>query len=70
MRWMRLLPVSALALLAGVQIAVGDECPISVETIKDQMIRESMARYQGPCACEFQLDNAGRRCAERSAHAQ
>ena len=42
-------------------------CDIPIPRIKDQMIRESTARYQGRCPCPYFRDSAGRRCGKRSA---
>lgn len=53
--------------LFAVSPAAGDQCPIPIETIKAQMIAESIGRYPGTCACPYQSDRAGRRCGKRSA---
>lgn len=42
-------------------------CTIPIPTLKDQMIRESTARYQGSCPCPYFRDRAGRSCGRRSA---
>lgn len=42
-------------------------CTIPIPTLKDQMIRESIARYPGSCPCPYNLDRGGRRCGGRSA---
>lgn len=42
-------------------------CTIPIPTLKDQMIRESIAKYQGSCPCNYSTDKAGNRCGGRSA---
>lgn len=42
-------------------------CTIPIPTVKDQMIRESIARYPGSCPCPYNIDRGGRRCGGRSA---
>ena len=42
-------------------------CPIPVPTLKEQMIRESTARYPGNCPCPYNRDARGHRCGKRSA---
>lgn len=42
-------------------------CTVPIPTLKDQMIRESIARYPGSCPCPYNTDRGGRRCGGRSA---
>ena len=42
-------------------------CTTPIPTLKDQMIRESTARYPGNCPCPYFRDRAGRSCGKRSA---
>lgn len=42
-------------------------CTVPIPTLKDQMIRESIARYPGSCPCPYNVDRGGRRCGGRSA---
>lgn len=62
---LRLSLVTVAAIVATPVLA--DECPIPIETIKEQMIRESVSRYPGSCPCPYFTDRAGRRCGKRSA---
>ena len=41
--------------------------PSDAEVIK-KIIAESIAEYEGPCACPYQSDRAGRSCGKRSAY--
>ena len=43
---------------------------LSDDAIRREFIRESIVRYPGSCPCPFNLDRAGRRCGERSAHSR
>lgn len=43
---------------------------ISVATITQRLIAESIAAYPGRCPCPYILDRAGRRCGARSAYAR
>lgn len=42
-------------------------CKTPVPTLKDQMIRESIARYPGNCPCPYNHDARGHNCGRRSA---
>ena len=36
--------------------------------VRQQIIRQSIASYPGPCACPYNVDRAGRSCGRRSAY--
>lgn len=38
--------------------------------IKKQMIKESIARYKGACACPYSRTKSGRKCGKRSAYSK
>ena len=43
---------------------------LSDAQVKQQIIRESIASYPGPCACPYNTDRAGRSCGRRSAYSR
>ncbi len=38
--------------------------------VKQNIVRESIASYPGPCACPYNTDRAGRSCGRRSAYSR
>jgi len=46
------------------------QSPLSDEDIVECIIKDSIARYPGNCACPFQTDRAGRSCGRRSAYSR
>lgn len=42
-------------------------CQMPIPTLKDEMIRESIARYPGNCPCPYNRDARGHNCGKRSA---
>src|SRR4026209_1762936 len=61
----RLLLVSILCGLAAAPAWVESD-----KEIKQQLIRASIASYQGTCPCPYSTDRAGRSCGKRSAYSR
>lgn len=40
------------------------------DAIRDALIRQSIANYQGNCPCPYSKDRAGRNCGRRSAYSR
>ncbi len=56
--------IASLACLAGPALAQSDD------SIKKQIIAESLANYPGNCPCPYNTDRAGRSCGRRSAYSK
>ena len=46
------------------------QCGLSDDRIRSILVRQSVARYSGSCACPYNTDRAGRRCGGRSAYSR
>ena len=64
---MRRACLSAGILLAVHSIAYGQE---NIQSVKRQMIQESISRYPGNCACPYQYASNGTSCGRRSAYSR
>ncbi|MBV9734376.1 MAG: hypothetical protein JO209_00600 [Acidisphaera sp.] len=75
MRERKLLPsilLASLALAPALGPAYAQESPLHKlgdDRIRQAMIRDSLARHRGACACPWQTDRRGRRCDGRAAYA-
>jgi hypothetical protein len=56
--------VLGLAAIAAPALAQSDA------QVRQQIIRQSIAAYPGPCACPYNVDRAGRSCGRRSAYSR
>ena len=59
----------ALALVAAA-FAAAPATAQSDAQVRQQIIRQSIASYPGPCACPYSQDRAGRSCGRRSAYSR
>ncbi|MBV9784152.1 MAG: hypothetical protein JO264_10065 [Acidisphaera sp.] len=69
---LRVAPAVLAALLTGLLPAMAQESPlhkVGDDRIRQTMIRESIARVRGACACPWQLDRHGHPCDGHSAYA-
>jgi hypothetical protein len=62
-------------LLAGLAVivlpfAATSAARLRLDQVKEQIIRESIARYPGPRACPYSSMRNGRRCGGRSAYSR
>lgn len=55
------------ALLAFPGSLAGQEQRLTDDQIRDILIRQSIARYSGPCPCPYSTMRNGRKCAGNSA---
>ncbi|MGK2286975.1 hypothetical protein [Pedomonas sp. V897] len=60
----------AAALTVASPVAAAPNNGPSVETIKEMIIRQSIARYPGTCACPYSTMRNGRSCGRRSAYSR
>jgi hypothetical protein len=56
--------LAAIAAIAAPALAQSDA------QVRQQIIRQSIASYAGPCACPYNVDRAGRSCGRRSAYSR
>lgn len=67
---MRLVPILVAALLISQPIAFGADSKPSDDEIRQLLIRDSISRYSGPCACPYSRARNGSRCGRRSAYSR
>lgn len=56
--------------LAVAPLAQGRTTTVSDETLRQQMIHESIEAYSGNCPCPYNTARNGSRCGKRSAHSR
>ena len=64
----RRIQLCTLSLLLVATFGIAKDQPKTDDEIKQEIIKESIAAYPGPCACPFNVDRAGHRCGRRSAY--
>lgn len=62
--------VVALTLGASPIVAGQTTSKMTTAQVKEAVIRQSIARYPGVCACPYSVTRSGRRCGRRSAYSK
>ena len=68
MKW--LIRFTVLAVLLGIAAAQTKNAAKTDAEIKQEIIKQSIARYKGTCSCPYSVDRAGRMCGRRSAYSK